>query len=322
MGIRIQNFFGNALQNRESLLIFPLELGIFQLLQNALVSCLVQRLRELFVFPFEFLILSLGTGEGCTVLFQLGPHLLHSRNITVQKIGNLGGPFLAVQGSDTGEQLIQLLTLLVESGHLLEDAGRDMVAARLAGALPALQVGVFYDHVFPEFVLPSSQLLFVAHDLLGAQATVCCQGNKGKVHMGCLLVHMHHGGDDRFSGLVPFKEAECFFKIAPDFGRILTLEKFRRGGEQDFYHPDAVCSGAAAGGADLALSFGSVTLRRLNQVAVVFAAGAVNIRVAGVLFFSTLVVGLDVRYLRPFVLGEAYDGILWLAQGRPSFLAI
>ena len=83
-----------------------------------------------------------------------------------------------------------------------------MVAARLAGALAALQVGIFLNHVFPEPVLPPGQLLFVAHDLLGAQATVCGQWDKRKVHMGRFLVHMHHGGDDRFSGLVLFKEAE------------------------------------------------------------------------------------------------------------------
>ena len=95
-------------------------------------------------------------------------HLLHSRNITVQKIGNLGGPFLAIKRPDAGQKLIQLLTLLVESGHLFEDTGRDMIAARLAGALAALQVGVLLDQVFPELILPPGQLLFVAHDLFGA----------------------------------------------------------------------------------------------------------------------------------------------------------
>ena len=48
----------------------------------------------------------------------------------------------------------------------------------------------------------------------------------------------------------------------------------------------------------------------LNQVKIVLAAGEVNIRVAGVLLFGALVMGLDVGYLRPLVLGEAHDGVL------------
>ena len=96
MGIRIQNLFGNTFKNNYGLLILPLELGIVQLFQDALVVCFFQGLRELFVFPFEFFILSLGAGEGCTVLLQLGPHLLHGRDIAVQQFGNLGGPLLAV----------------------------------------------------------------------------------------------------------------------------------------------------------------------------------------------------------------------------------
>ena len=140
--------------------------------------------------------------------------------------------------------------------------------------------------------------------------------------MGRLFVHMHHGGDDCFSGLVLHKEAECFLKILPDFGQLLALEELRRSGEQDFHHPNAVFSGAASSGADLALSLSPVTLGRLDQVEVVLAAGKVDVGVAGVFFFSAFVMGLDVGDLRPLVLGEAHDGVLWLAQWRPSFLAI
>ena len=140
--------------------------------------------------------------------------------------------------------------------------------------------------------------------------------------MGCFLIHMHHGRNDSFSGLVLLKEAECFLKILPDFVQLLALEELRRGGEQHLYHPDAVLSGAAAGGADLPLGLGPVMLGRLNQVEVVLAAGKVNIRVAGVLFFSAFVMGLDVGNLRPLVLGKTHDGVLRLAQWRPSFLAI
>ena len=140
--------------------------------------------------------------------------------------------------------------------------------------------------------------------------------------MGRLLVHMHHGGDNCFFGLILLQEVERFFKIPPDFGQLLALKELRGGGKQDFHQPDAVLPGAAAGNANLPLSLGPVPLGRLNQVEVVLAAGEVNIGVAGVFFFSALVMGLDVGDLRPLVLGEAHDGVLWLAQGRPSFLAI
>ena len=51
---------------------------------------------------------------------------------------------------------------------------------------------------------------------------------------------------------------------------------------------------------------------------VVFAAGAVNVGVAGVVFFPALVMGFDVRDLGAFVLGEAHDGVVRLCQGQPS----
>ena len=61
--------------------------------------------------------------------------------------------------------------------------------------------------------------------------------------MGRLLVHMHHSGYNCFSGLELLKEAERFFKVAPDFGQLLAIEELRRGGEQNLHHPDAVLAG-------------------------------------------------------------------------------
>src|SRR5699024_10906942 len=129
---------------------------------------------------------------------------------------------------------------------------------------------------------------------LGTEPAIRCQGDKRKVHMGRLLVHMHHGGDDSFSGLVLLKEAECFLKILPDFGQFLALKEFRCGSEQDFYQPDAVLPGTAAGGTDLPLGLCPVALGWFDQVKVMLAAGKVNIGVTGVLLFSALVMGLDV----------------------------
>ena len=89
-------------------------------------------------------------------------------------------------------------------------------------------------------------------------------------------------------------------------------------GEHHLYHPDAVLPGAAASSTDLPLGLGSVSARWLNQVEIVFAAGEVNIRVAGVVFFPALVMGLDIRDLGAFALGEAHDGVVRLCQGQPS----
>lgn len=61
--------------------------------------------------------------------------------------------------------------------------------------------------------------------------------------MGRFLIHMHHGGDDCFSGLILLKEVEHFFKVAPDFGQLLAIEELRRGGEHGLHHPDAVLAG-------------------------------------------------------------------------------
>src|SRR5699024_70539 len=252
--------------------------------------------RSLGIFLFEAFVFGFGLGEGHAIFGKLSLHLFHSWDITVQQFGDFGSPFFAVEGTNITQKLIQLLALLVEPGHLLEDAGRDMVAARLACALAALQVGVFLDHVLPELVLPPGQLLFVAHDVLGTQAAVRRQWDKRKVHMGRFLVHMHHGGEYCFFGLLFFEEAQGLGKERFDLGTILSLKEVRCSGEQHLHYPDAVLPGAATSGTDLALGLGPVPLGWLNQMEVVLAAGKVNVGVTGVFFFSALVMGLDVGY--------------------------
>ena len=117
---------------------------------------------------------------------------------------------------------------------------------------------------------------------------------------------------------MPFQKVQGLGKERFDLGTILSLKELRRSGEQDLHHPDAVLPGSAASGADLALSLSSVFARWLDEVEVVFAAGLVNVGVAGVFFFSALVVGLDICDLGAFVLGEAHDGVVRLCQGQPS----
>lgn len=48
------------------------------------------------------------------------------------------------------------------------------------------------------------------------------------------------------------------------------------------------------------------------------AAGEVNVGVTGIVFFPALVMGLDIRDLGAFVLGEAHDGVVRLCQRQPS----
>ena len=69
-------------------------------------------------------------------------------------------------------------------GHLLEDAGRDVLSPGLAGTFAPFQLGVLLDHVLPELVLPLHKVLAVADDLLGAQPPVSSQGHKAEVQMG------------------------------------------------------------------------------------------------------------------------------------------
>ena len=114
-----------------------------------------------------------------------------------------------------------------------------------------------------------------------------------------------------------FEEVQGLGKERFDLGAIFFLKEIRCSGEQHFHYPDAVLPGAAAGGADLSLGLGAVPAGRFDEMEVVFAAGEVNIWVAGVVLFPAFVMGLDIRDLGAFVLGEAHDGVVRLCQGQP-----
>ena len=82
-----------------------------------------------------------------------------------------------------------MLLLLGQLGHLLEDAGRDVLSPSLAGAFTSFQLRVLLDHVLPELVLPPHKILAVADDLFRAQPSVSSQGHKAEMHIvwGTLL---------------------------------------------------------------------------------------------------------------------------------------
>ena len=69
------------------------------------------------------------------------------------------------------------------------------------GRFSSFEVGVFLYHIAPEFILPLRQVL-VADDLLGVEPAIRGAGDKAKVHVGSLLVHMHHGGNTYYFGFL------------------------------------------------------------------------------------------------------------------------
>ena len=202
---------------------------------------------------------------------------------------------------------------------LFEQPRRDVVAPGFAGALAALQIWVFLDHVLPEPVLPLRQLLLVADDLLGAEPPVRRQRDERKVHMRRFLVHMHHGGYNRFRVLVFPNEVQRLLKIGSDLRLLLALEKLRAGRHQRFHHAHAVRSRAAARLRDLLFHLGAVLALRRHQMEVQVAAGRVHVGIAGVFLLGALVVRLDVPDLWPLVLGKAENGVLCFHRRSPRF---
>ena len=194
-----------------------------------------------------------------------------------------------------------------------------MVAPGFAGALAALQIGVFFDHVLPKSVLPLRQLPLVADDLLGGEPLVRCQRDKGKVHMGRFLVHMHHGGYDRVFGLILLDEIQRLGEIGFDLGLLLSLEELRAGRHQRLHHAHAVRPRAAARLRDLLFGLRAILALRRHQMEIAVAAGRVHVRIAGVFLLGTLVVSLDMADFRPLVLGKAENGVLCFHRRSPRF---
>lgn len=185
-------------------IIFP-QFGILQTLQDAPFRRFVQRGRERLVLLFQFFVFGGSLGEGYVVLSQLVLHPCHVGDIAVQHLADLRCTALAVEGVDAYQQGIQLLLLLGQLGHLLEDAGRNVLPSRLAGAFAPFQLRVLLDHVLPELVLPLHKVLAVADDLLGAQPPVRGQGHKAEVQVGQLV-------EDEYFGRTIYEELSAILK--------------------------------------------------------------------------------------------------------------
>ena len=77
-----------------------MQLGVSQLFQGAFLRGLVQRLLQLLCFLFQLFILGSCSRERRIVLFQCRVHLLHSRNILVQKSADFCCFFLGIERID------------------------------------------------------------------------------------------------------------------------------------------------------------------------------------------------------------------------------
>ena len=289
-----------------------MQLGVSQLFQGAFLRGLVQRLLQLLCFLFQLFVFGGCGGKRCIVLFQRRVHLLHSRDILVQKCTDFCCFSLGIERIDTCKQFFQLGLLLGQASHLLEHPWRDMVAPGFAGAFATLQVGIFLDHVLPEPVLPLCQFLLVADDFLGTEPPIRRQRDKRKVHMRRFLVHMHHGGYDRFRVLVFPNKVQRLGEIGLDFTLFLAFEELRAGRHQRLHHPHTVRPRAAARFCNLLFCLCPVLAFRRNQVKIQVTAGCVHIGITGVFFLGALVVRLNIGNLRPFVLGKAENGKLRL----------
>ena len=125
------------------------------------------------------------------------------------------------------------------------------------------------------------------------------------MHVGCLFVHVYHGGQDGFFWLMFLNEGQGFLKECSDLRAFPALEELRAGGHQNLNYADAVLPGAAPRRDDLTFGLGPVLPSGSDEMEIQMAAVGVNVWVAGVLLFGPLIVGLNGTDLRPLIFGEA-----------------
>ena len=128
--------------------------------------------------------------------------------------------------------------------------------------------------------------------------------------MGRFLVHMHHGRDNGFGGLVLSDKLQRFIEEFLDISPFFALEKLRACGNQRFYHTNTVGASAASGCGNLPFGLCPVLSFRLNKVEIQMAPAGVNIRIACVFFFGAFIVGFNTPDLRPLILGKSQNSKL------------
>ena len=92
-------------ENAGGLLVVPLELGCFQLFQDALGGGVFELFREFCVFSLELFILVDCLCKRALVLLELGLHSFDARDVLVQQFGDLCCTGLGIERIDAGEKL-------------------------------------------------------------------------------------------------------------------------------------------------------------------------------------------------------------------------
>ena len=192
-----------------------------------------------------------------------------------------------------------------------------VLPVRLADS-PLSKSGYFLHHVAPKFILPLGQSFLIADDFLSTQPPIRGDRDKAKVHVGRLLIHMHHGRNIGFGILLGFHElyriVEEFFYLLP----ALLLKEFRAGGNQYFYVGNTVLPNTASGVADDPV--GNITVLSLGDhgMEVVLTQFHLDIRIAGIGFFGSLIMRFDAAHSGAFILGKAQNCMLCFIHNQFS----
>jgi hypothetical protein len=116
---------------------------------------------------------------------------------------------------------------------------------------------------------------------------------EAKVEVGRFLVHVYHSREDITLAYFLFHEGNCFGEKGFNLGFLPTVEKLWACGDEGIDKHGAVLAGLAACLFDTGVYLLPIPLARLDNMKVVLAAGDVNIRIAGVSIFGTLMVRLQ-----------------------------
>jgi len=113
------------------------------------------------------------------------------------------------------------------------------------------------------------------------------------VHVGCCLIHMHHSGDDILFSKFLFEESDSMFKVLSLFFGRFTADPFRSRSDETILQHDAVFSHPGASFFDLIEHRFPVIPARSYNVIVILCPFRINVRIALILSFQSLVVTAD-----------------------------
>lgn len=168
-----------------------------------------------------------------------------------------------------------------------------MLSACFTGALPTFQIRVFFYHVGVKIVLPLCQVCPVAADFFCTQPVILRQRHKGQMQVGRFLVHVYHGRDDILPAYPPYEEIRRPLEKGGNLLCGLAFEELRACCDEGIHKPGAVFPCPAPGLFNALLNEMVVSALRLDDMEVISAPACVNVRVTGVLFLLSFVVGFQ-----------------------------